>query len=58
MLQACSPKENLLASVLANGTDKLLISDLVDVVDDVMIVGGVISVCGMQVCMVVNDFEQ
>ena len=35
-------------SVLANGTDKLLISDLVDVVDDVMIVGGVISVSGMQ----------
>ena len=35
-------------SVLANGTGKLLISDLVDVVDDVMIVGGVISVSGMQ----------
>ena len=29
-------------SVLANGTDKLLILDLVDVVDDAMIVGGVI----------------
>ena len=35
-------------SVLANGTDKFLISDLVDVMDDVMIVGGVISVSGMQ----------
>ena len=30
-------------------TDKLLMSDLVDVVNDIMIVGGVISVSGMQV---------
>ena len=44
------PKGELISieSVLANGTDKFLGSDLVDVVDDVMIVGGVISVSGMQ----------
>ena len=36
-------------AVLANGTDKLLISDLVDMVDDVMIVGGVMHIMsGMQ----------
>jgi len=49
MLQACGPKENLYVSVLANGTSKLLGSDLVAMLDDVMIVGRVISVSGMQV---------
>ena len=44
MLQACGPKENLYVLVLANGTDKLLRSDLVAKVDDVMMVGRVISV--------------
>ena len=39
MLQVCSPKENLLVSVLANGTGKLLRSDFVAMVDDVMMVG-------------------
>ena len=41
------PKGELLVSVFANSTDKLLISDLFDGVDDVMTVGRVISVSGM-----------
>ena len=48
-LQACGPKESLYVSVLANGTSTLFTSDLVIMVDDVAVVGEVMSLSGIQV---------
>ena len=48
-LQACDPKESLYVSVFVNGTSILLTSDLVIMVDDVAVVGEVISLSGIQV---------
>ena len=50
-LQACGPKGSLQVSVLANGTSTLFTLDLVIMVDDVVVVGEVMSLSGIQVCL-------